>query len=170
MFGKYLKLTGTKTQIFGGNIIFLIENETTTVTGILNDVNTIARRGEALKGITKMGENKGGINILRSSKWSEILEKYKDLEQVDKNAYYKKVTDEFWEQANKPWLDEAIKRGDPVRFVTDPNSEVGKFVKVGKEYVLDENGNKIPTIFSREVEYLKQKGYKIEGHLATKIK
>ncbi|WP_042721805.1 hypothetical protein, partial [Flavobacterium sp. B17] len=41
LFGKYLKLTGSKTQIFGGNIIFLIENETTTVTGILNDVNTM---------------------------------------------------------------------------------------------------------------------------------
>lgn len=92
------------------------------------------------------------------------------MESIDKNKYYRKVTDEFWEQANKPWLDEAIKRGDPIRFVTDPISDAGKYVKVGKEFVLDNKGNKIPTIFSREVEYLSQNGYKIEGHLATKIK
>jgi hypothetical protein len=171
LFGKYLKLTGSKTQIFGGNTIFLVENETTTVTGILDDVNTIARRGEALKGITKMGENKGGINILRSPKWSEILEKYKKLEKVDKNAYYKKVTDEFWNVANKPWLDESIKRRDPIRFVTDPNSEIGKYVKLGKNnFAIDKSGNKVPTIFSREIEYLKKNGYKIDGHIAIKIK
>ena len=169
--GKYLELIGSKkSTLFGGNKIVLSTEETTTVTGILFDVNSVARRGEALKGVTKMGVNKGGINILRSSKWGELLEKYKYLESIDKNKYYRKVTDEFWEQANKPWLDEAIKRGDPIRFVTDPISDAGKYVKVGKEFVLDNKGNKIPTIFSREVEYLSQNGYKIEGHLATKIK
>lgn len=171
LFGKYLKLTGSKTQIFGGNTIILAENKTTTVTGILDDVNSIARRGEALKGVTKMGENKGGINILRSPKWSEILEKYKSLEAIDKSAYYKKVTDEFWETANRPWLDESIKRGDPIRFVTDPNSEIGKYVKLGKnKFAIDKKGNKVPTIFSREVEYLKKNGYKINGHIAIKLK
>ncbi|KAB1231992.1 hypothetical protein [Chryseobacterium viscerum] len=171
LFGKYLKLTGSKTQVFGGNTIVLVENKTTTVTGILDDVNSIARRGEALKGVTKMGENKGGINILRSPKWSEILEKYKNLEAIDKNTYYKKVTDEFWETANRPWLDESIKRGDPIRFVTDPNSEIGKYVRLGKnKFAIDKTGNKIPTIFSREVEYLKKNGYKIDGHIATMIK
>lgn len=171
LFGKYLKLTGSKTQIFGGNTIILVENKTTTVTGILDDVNSIARRGEALKGVTKMGENKGGINILRSPKWSEILEKHKSLEAIDKSTYYKKVTDEFWETTNRLWLDESIKRGDPVRFVTDPNSEIGKYVKLGKnKFAIDKKGNKVPTIFSREVEYLKKNGYKIDGHIATKLK
>ncbi|MBB4806831.1 hypothetical protein HNP38_002127 [Chryseobacterium defluvii] len=169
--GKYLELTGSKTQIFGGNTILLEADKTTTVTGILEDVNTVARRGEVMEGITKMGMNDGGINILRSPKWGKILEKYKYLEAVDKNKYYKKVTDEFWEKVNKPWLDEAIKRKDPIRFVTDPDSDIGKYVKTGKnKFAVDESGNKIPTIFSREVEHLRKNGYQINGHVATKIK
>ena len=129
--GKYLELVGSKKNVlFGGNKIVLSAEETTTVTGILFDVNSVARRGQVLEGVTKMGAIKGGINILRSSKWSELLEKYKYLESINKNKYYKKVTDEFWEQVNKPWLDEAIKRGDQVRFVTDPASDVGKYVIV----------------------------------------
>lgn len=59
--GKYLELIGSKkSTLFGGNKIVLSTEETTTVTGILFDVNSVARRGEALKGVTKMGVNKGG--------------------------------------------------------------------------------------------------------------
>lgn len=108
-----------------------------------------------------MGENPGGINILRSPKWKELQLKYKPLlDSQGETAYWKAVTDEFWETVNKPWLDEAIARGDNFRFVSNPNDERSLFVlaKNKKSFLLD-NDKKIQSIFGREVEYLKAKGY-----------
>jgi hypothetical protein len=61
---------------------------------------------------------------------------------------------------NKPWIDEAIARGDQFRFVSNPNDEKSLFVlaKNKKSFVLDD-GKKIKSIFGREVEYLESKGY-----------
>jgi hypothetical protein len=72
------------------------------------------------------------------------------------------VTDEFWEMVNKPWLDEAIARGDKFRLVSDPAEEIAIYVTddAGK-FVLD-NGNKIKSIFGREIDYLTAKGYNIQ--------
>jgi hypothetical protein len=159
--GEYLELTNAEQVIYGGDKIILHPDVTTTVTGALDEVNVIANRGRALPGVTKMGANPGGINILRSPKWGEIKEKYKYMQEAgDELGYWKKVADEFWETANKPWLDEAIARRDAFRFVSDPGTERSLFVtdKLG-EFILDANKNKIPSIFSRELEYLKAKGY-----------
>ena len=153
-------------SLHGGNNIILSTNKTTTVTGVLDDVNIVARRGvtesQTLNGITKMGENIGGINILRSPQWAEIRLKYKSiLDSGDELSYWKKVTDEFWETVNKPWLDEAMARSDKFRFVSNPNSERAIYVTNKRGFVLDANGNKITSIFGREIEYLKSKGYTI---------
>jgi len=83
-------------QLHGGNTIKLDPNATTTLTGTLDDTNAVARRGERLPGATQMGDNVGGINILRSPKWGEIQVKYKPLlDAGDTTAYWKAVTDEF---------------------------------------------------------------------------
>jgi Domain of unknown function (DUF4157) len=158
--GSQLEIISKK-KMHGGNTIKLDEHATTTVTGTLDDTDSVARRGIMLPGATVMGENPGGINILRSPKWKEIQLKYKPLlDSQGETAFWKAVTDEFWETANKPWLDEAIARGDQFRFVSNPNDEKSLFVlaKNKKGFVLD-NGKKIQSIFGREVEYLKAKGY-----------
>lgn len=59
---------------------------------------------------------------------------------------------------NKPWIDQAIARGDKFRFVSDPTSEAAIYV-TNKGGFVTENGNKIKSIFGREVDYLKSKGY-----------
>jgi hypothetical protein len=66
---------------------------------------------------------------------------------------------EFWEKVNKPWLDDAIARGDKFRFVSDPALETSTYVtsKTG-EFILD-HGKRVKSIFWREMEYLKSKGY-----------
>jgi len=85
------------------------------------------------------------------------------------SLYWKKVRDEFWETVNKPWVEDIIKRGDDVRFVSDPKSIDKLFVKIDKDFILDELGNRIPTIFSQEIDVLLKNGYKIEGNIAKKI-
>lgn len=158
--GSQLEVVSKK-KLYGGNTIKLDESATTTVTGTLDDTDSIARRGIKLPGATVMGDNPGGVNILRSPRWKEIQLKYKPLlDAQGETAYWKAVTDEFWEMVNKPWLDEAIARGDQFRFVSNPNDEKSLFVlgKNKKSFVLDD-GKKIQSIFGREVEYLKSKGY-----------
>jgi len=160
--GSHLEIipARAKDKLHGGNTIHLNPDATTTVTGTLDDVNKVAVRGERLPGATQMGENSGGINILRSPKWSEIKAKHIEmLKSGDTNGYWKLVTDEFWQTTNKPWLDEAIGRGDTFRFVSDPGSEAALYVTddAGK-FILD-NGSKIRSIFGREVDYLTSKGY-----------
>ena len=159
--GKFLELSDD-VELFGGNTIRLDPEQTTTITGVLNDTNAVAKRGVAMPGSTVMGENVGGINFLRSPRWGAIQAKYKPIEQAGDTAkYWKLVTDEFWETVNKPWLDEAIARGDKFRFVSDPASDMGRFVTTKKgAFVLDGSGNKIQSIFGRELDYLKARGYK----------
>jgi hypothetical protein len=159
--GKDLEIISKKEQLYGGNTIKLDAQQTTTVTGTLDDVNVVARRGERLPGSTLQGENAGGVNILRSPRWGEIQQEHKAiLESGDKLTYWRTVTNQFWDTVNKPWLDQAIARGDKIRLVSNPNEAAKLFVtdKAGT-FVLDEGGNKIRSIFGREVDYLTSKGY-----------
>ena len=160
--GSHMEILGNKRALYGGNTIKLDQNATTTLTGGLRDVNEVAKVGYHLPGSTLMGSNPGGINILRSPKWTEIQNKHIEiLKSGDELRYWKTVTDEFWETVNKPWLDDAIARGDNFRFVSNPADDFAIFVtdKKGKQFVLDGSGNKIKSIFGREVDYLKSKGY-----------
>lgn len=145
--------------LHGGNVIRLDPDATTTLTGTLNDTNTVAVRGAELPGATVMGQNPGGVNILRSPKWAEIQQKFLPLKESNPTLYWRKVTDEFWETANRPWLDEAIARGDKFRFVSDPAKDTAIYVtdKAGT-FVLD-GTERIKSIFGREVDYLTSKGY-----------
>ncbi|WP_212005046.1 fibronectin type III domain-containing protein [Chitinophaga sp. HK235] len=176
--GEYLLVKpANNTELFGGNRINVANGRTVTVTGILEDVNLVADAGN--RDIAKMqpnyGANPGGINILRSGKWGQIQSDLEYLkEQKGITAYWDAVTEEFWETANKPWIDAAIARGDEFRFVSDPNDMRSLFVrdKVTKQYAYRMNENGAPilendqkvlvkSIFSREIEYLKANGYRI---------
>lgn len=162
--GSQLEIVSKKSKLHGGNNIGLHPEKTTTVTGTLNDVNTVATRGGQMPGVTVQGSNPGAINILRSPEWPKIQAKYKHLlDAGDSKGYWKAVSDDFWSKVNKPWLDDAVKRGDDFRFVSNPADERALFVtdKSGKNFVFDEAGNRIRSIFGREIDYLVSKGYKI---------
>ncbi|MBF7089961.1 hypothetical protein IUY40_00155 [Flavobacterium sp. ALJ2] len=59
-------------------------------------------------------------------------------------------------------MDEAILRGDNFRFVSNPNNPIAIYVTgESGNFVLDTSGKQIQSIFGREIEYFKSKGYKI---------
>ncbi|MFT3764412.1 MAG: DUF4157 domain-containing protein [Minicystis sp.] len=154
-----IKLQSKEGAIYGGNTVKLDPNATTTVTGTLDDVNVIARRGERVPGATLQGANPGGINILRSPKWQQIIKKYDALKAADPAKFWKTVTNEFWETVNKPWLEEAMARGDKFRLVSDPTSEAALFTTNDAGEFILENGQKTRSIFGREVDLMKANGY-----------
>jgi RHS repeat-associated protein len=86
-----ISITSNK-NLFGGNIINLVKNRTTTVLGRFAEgtENVIAT------GMFRTGENTGGLNLLSLSRheWSEAV--------------------------NAKWLQEAIHRNDVFRVVSDP--------------------------------------------------
>ena len=171
--GSQLEIISKDVKLHGGNTIKLDPDATTTLTGTLDDTNAVARRGERLPGATQMGENVGGINILRSPKWAEIQAKFRPLlDAGDTTGYWRAVTSEFWDTVNKPWLDAAISRSDRFRLVSSAADEKALFVTAGKdrEFVLDA-GKRIQSIFGREVDYLEAQGYKIlSDGTASKVK
>jgi RHS repeat-associated protein len=159
--GESLEIISKEKELHGGNVILLKRDATTTVTGTLKDVGTVATRGEQHRGMTEMGENKGGINILRSPKWREIQTKYDAIRRAgDEPKFWELVTDEFWNTVNKPWLDEAIARGDAFRLVSNPNDPLALHVTVNGTPIRI-GGKMVRSIFGREVDYLTSKGYSI---------
>jgi len=160
--GEALEIVSKKV-LHGGNTIRLDPEATTTVAGTLTDTNRVAERGARMRGITQMGENPGGINLLRSPRWTEIQNKFKPLlDAGDTTGYWRAVSDEFWSTVNKPWLDDAIARGDRFRLISNPADERVLYVTSpdGSSFILD-GGQKIRSIFGREVDYLTANGYKI---------
>ncbi|MPS66694.1 hypothetical protein [Chryseobacterium sp.] len=157
-------------EVYGGSKIALKPDATVAITGIVKNVNAIKYLSKNSDDIWKTGINIGGMDILSSPKWFKIQEKYLHILSDNPSLYWKKVRDEFWETVNKPWVEDIIKRGDDVRFVSDPKSIDKLFVKIDKDFILDELGNRIPTIFSQEIDVLLKNGYKIEGNIAKKIK
>ena len=145
-------------KLYAGTTIKLSPEKTTTITGTLTDTNIVAERGFFAPGTTLVGENVGGINVLRSPQWKAIQEKHHPLLAANPSLYWKTVSDEFWETVNKPWLDDAVRRGDAFRFVSDPNLDAALYVTKNKKFVLY-NGERIRSIFGREVDYLKSHGY-----------
>ena len=59
-----------------------------------------------------------------------------------------KSPDQFGEEYNKPFLDEAIGRGDPIALATQPTTSVLENADTGQL-----------TGFGREIQYLEQQGY-----------
>ena len=161
--GEKLEIISKRKKLYGGNTIKLDPNATTTVTGNLPMVNAVAERGLLAPGLTTQGANPGGINILRSPKWDAIQEEFKPINgPEDEPRYWKEVSDAFWERENKPWLDEAVARGDKLRFVSDPNDPKAIYAWDPNGQPRMHNGVQQKSIFGREVDYLKSKGYSFE--------
>ncbi|MBQ8044653.1 MAG: hypothetical protein IJ272_11025 [Clostridia bacterium] len=79
---------------------------------------------------TNFSGNKGGFNLLNTP-----------------DEFYK-TADQFWNEYNKPFLDEAIKRGDEIIMATPLTS---KNLRIDGDTL---------TGYGREYEYLKKHGYK----------
>ena len=78
------------------------------MTGTLDDVNVILKTSKnadgSINGIILLNEveNTGGINILRSPKWGDMLNKHTFTNETGKTITdWIKVSDEFWETINK---------------------------------------------------------------------
>ncbi|MGH1385153.1 hypothetical protein [Kordia sp.] len=171
--GKELELIGKNfKKIYGSSKILLKKDATVAITGLLNDVREIKKLGFKIKDLWKQGINIGGTDLLSSPIWFKIKDKWKHLELSNPKLYWQNVTNDFWNQANKPWLDDIIERGDDVRFVSDPKAEKSIYVWLDdiNEFATGLDGEKVKTIFGREVDYMLQNGYKIEGDIAIKIK
>lgn len=94
---------------------------------------------------TYFGAKQGGFNVLN----------------VPDDMY--KDADQFWNETNKPWLDEVIKRGDDIVLATIPQG------KVMQSY------NKLtgkwgPSGFAREYQYLCDKGYHYDSTINMMVK
>lgn len=94
---------------------------------------------------TYFGARKGGFNVLN----------------VPDDMY--KSADQFWNEINKPWLDEVIKRGDDIVLATKPE---GKYL-----YRFNTKTHKSEISgFGREYNYLKKNGYVYDGATNTMIR
>ncbi|MBK8456223.1 MAG: hypothetical protein IPL47_03215 [Phyllobacteriaceae bacterium] len=93
---------------------------------------------------TDFGSNDGGYNILN----------------VPDDKY--KSPDQFWREVNKPFLDEAIKRNDPIRLATKPADSV-----LNKTL---EDGSIVRTGFGREFDYLLENEYEFDSSSSAMIR
>ena len=100
---------------FGGDII-TNANKTTTILG--RYVDNIGKGTKSIldSKLFKFGENKGGFNLLNENTWGNLTQNQKDL-------------------LNYNWLEQAFKRGDDIRLVSDQTNKFsnGILTQYGKE-------------------------------------
>jgi hypothetical protein len=130
---------------------------------------TIRKTGNKFK--VKFG-GFGGDLVVDADKTTTVLGRFKGkngIETLKKDGAFDVdglnfLNVEKWDWAkNQKFLDDAIARGDNIRFVSDP-TDVNNLYKRGKDGKLTDK----LTTFGREVEYLKGKGYEIKGSEAVK--
>ena len=108
-------------------------DKTTTILGSFDkDMKNIVNEMGNVKS-TDFGARKGGFNVLN----------------VPDELYDR---DTFWDLYNKPWLDEAISRGDDIVLATKPDGNVLTRIDYS-------TGQEVLTGFGQEIDYLTQKGY-----------
>ncbi len=122
----YITSTGLKLKAEPG--------KTTTILGAFKvDTESILKELGNVKTLD-FGPREGGFNLLNTPD-----ELYKTPEQ-------------FWNEYNKPWLDQVIERGDPIYLATEPEYDV--------LYWLDTTtGEEKMKGFGREYTYLIENGY-----------
>ena len=116
-------------------------DKTTTILGRYQDDTKFIIKELKIPKSTDFGEKRGGFNILNTPD-----ELYKNPQQ-------------FWDEYNKPFIDNAIKRNDDFILVTKPT--------IDKLYLKD---RKTLTGFGREYYYLRDKGYIFDDALNMMIK
>ncbi|MCZ2129251.1 MAG: hypothetical protein LC109_03190 [Bacteroidia bacterium] len=150
--GKLLQITAGNAKLLGSNNIIIVQGKTTTVLGKNGDLSFVKSAG-----IHRQGMNIGGLNTLnRNKEWNELVK----ANTKDGVTNREKVSDVFWNTYKKTWLDEAIKRGDNIRLVSDPFDP--------KHLYIDGDKAKGLSMFGREIQYLEQNGYRFENGMAIK--
>lgn len=134
---------------FGGDIA-TTPNKTTTIIGKWDDVIDSGGTKEIIEnGLSKSGENVGGINALS----------------FDGNGM---TVDQQW-VINQQWLDDAIARDDIIRSISNAFDNENLYRKDPLGNFINSNGDIIPesnlldegirTFYGKEVEYLQNAGY-----------
>ena len=138
-------ITEIKYQSSSGAIFKANPNKTTTILGSFDkDMKNVVNEMGNVKS-TYFGAKKGGFNVLN----------------VPDDMY--KSADQFWNEINKPWLDEAIKRGDDIVLATKPE---GKYL-----YRFNTKTHKSEISgFGREYNYLRKNGYVYDDVTNTMIR
>lgn len=125
-------------------------NKTTTILGRYDkDMNRIINNELKVPKNTDFGPKNGGFNVLN----------------VPDEMY--KTPDQFWNEVNKPWLDEAIKRGDDIVMASDPTLARNLWKKgEGKK------GTETATLtgFGQEVVHLLRNGYSYDQSTKMMVK
>ncbi|MBX4134234.1 hypothetical protein JMI89_11415, partial [Frischella sp. Ac48] len=120
-------------------------NKTTTILGTYIDDTQYIIKELNLEKSTNFGARKGGFNLLNTP------------DELYKNPM------QFWNEYNKPWLDNVIKRGDNIILATSPiDSKLYKTNRI--------TGTKELTGFGREYYYLLENGYKFDSKTNQMIK
>ncbi|AVY96920.1 hypothetical protein DAI21_04090 [Lelliottia sp. WB101] len=120
-------------------------DRTTTVLGTYRDDTGAIIKELGLPKSTDLGGRKGGFNLLNTP-----------------DELYQNPT-QFWKEYNKPWLDNAIARNDPIVLATKPSND--------NLYRLDSaTGKSELTGFGREFNYLLDHGYSFDSKTMQMIK
>lgn len=126
-----------------GVLIVPEADRTTTVLGRFDlDMNVIINKILQRGYMKDFGPRSGGINVLHVK--SDLPDEI------------------FWQEVNRPFLDAAIERGDKIVLATKPNFQ--------NFYRSLSNGEVKKTFFSREYDYLVQRGYRYDEATSTMIK
>ena len=138
-------MTGMKYKPSSGAVFKANPNKTTTVLGSFDkDMKNIVNEMGNVKS-TDFGAKKGGFNVLNVP------------DEMYKNA------DQFWDEVNAKWLDEAIARGDDFILATKPEGKVMQsFNKLTGEW--GSSG------FAREYQHLRDNGYHYDYITNTMVK
>lgn len=116
-----------------GVIFYPNPNRTTTILGSYQkDMNDIINNQLEYPKTTDFGEKKGAFNVLN----------------VPDDMY--KNPEQFWNEVNRPFLDEAISRGDDIALATRPTADV-----------LFKADNSV-TGYGREIKHLSEAGYEFD--------
>ncbi|WP_256852905.1 hemagglutinin repeat-containing protein [Pantoea sp. Fr+CA_20] len=120
-------------------------DKTTTVLGTFKDDTKAIIDELGLPKSTDFGSRKGGFNLLNTP-----------------DDLYKNPT-QFWNEYNKPWLDNAISRNDPILLATKPVKD--------NLYRMNENTQQMEmTGYGREYNYLIDNGYIFDSKTMQMIK
>ncbi|WP_424681202.1 DUF6861 domain-containing protein [Frateuria sp. YIM B11624] len=112
------------------------EGKTTTVLGSFSsDMNGIINGQLAYPKTTNFGAKPGGFNVLN----------------VPDSMFSTRTPEQFWTQVNAPFLDAAMRRGDPIYIATRPTLDV----------LVKQDGSL--TGFGREMQYLAKNGYRYDA-------
>ncbi len=145
---------------FGGSII-TNPNKTTTVIGKwIDNVDGSGIKGIIESGLSKNGENIGGLNLLNFD-GSGMTQAQQWLE-------------------NRQWLDAVITRGDIIRNISNPFDNLNRYITNSNGQFINAVGDVISesqlpsqgvlSFFGREIDYLQNAGYIYNASLKTWFK